>query len=82
MARSMVRFGHPAVIYFGHFPRGPSHAMSKKLIIAEKPSVAADIARARNVAETTVRKQIANIFRKLDVHRQVDLVRLLAGPRG
>jgi DNA-binding CsgD family transcriptional regulator/PAS domain-containing protein len=43
---------------------------------------AADIARMRNVAETTVRKQIANIFRKLDVNRQVDLVRLLAGLRG
>ena len=42
----------------------------------------ADIARTRNVAETTVRKQIANIFRKLDVNRQVDLVRLLAGLRG
>lgn len=42
---------------------------------------AAEISRARNVAETTVRKQIANIFRKLDVHRQVDLVRLLAGLR-
>jgi DNA-binding CsgD family transcriptional regulator/PAS domain-containing protein len=42
---------------------------------------AADIARTRNVAETTVRKQISNIFRKLDVHRQVDLVRLLAGLR-
>lgn len=42
---------------------------------------AADIARTRNVAETTVRKQIAHIFRKLDVHRQVDLVRLLAGLR-
>ncbi len=42
---------------------------------------AADISRTRNVAETTVRKQISSIFRKLDVHRQVDLVRLLAGLR-
>lgn len=42
---------------------------------------AADIACTRNVAETTVRKQISNIFRKLDVHRQVDRVRLLAALR-
>ncbi|OYX48555.1 MAG: hypothetical protein B7Y90_10155 [Alphaproteobacteria bacterium 32-64-14] len=40
---------------------------------------AADIAIARGVAETTVRKQIGAIFRKLDVHRQAELVRLLAG---
>lgn len=42
---------------------------------------AADIARSRGVAETTVRKQIASVFRKLDVNRQVDLVRLLASLR-
>ena len=40
---------------------------------------AADIAIARGVAESTVRKQIGAIFRKLDVHRQAELVRLLAG---
>ncbi len=36
------------------------------------------IAARRNVAETTVRKQIASIFGKLNVHRQPELVRLLS----
>ncbi len=40
---------------------------------------AAEIAVTRTVAETTVRKQIAHVFRKLDVNRQAELVRLLAG---
>ena len=42
---------------------------------------AAEIAGSRKVAETTVRKQIGHVFRKLDVHRQAELVRLLAGLR-
>jgi DNA-binding CsgD family transcriptional regulator len=41
----------------------------------------AEIARTRDVAETTVRKQIAAAYRKLDVNRQAELVRLLAGLR-
>ena len=41
----------------------------------------AEIARTRGVAETTVRKQIAAAYRKLEVNRQAELVRLLAGLR-
>lgn len=41
----------------------------------------AEIARTRGVAEATVRKQISNAYRKLEVNRQAELVRLLAGLR-
>lgn len=41
----------------------------------------AEIARTRGVAETTVRKQITAAYRKLEVNRQAELVRLLAGLR-
>lgn len=41
----------------------------------------AEIARMRGVAAVTVRKQIANAYRKLGVNRQAELVRLLAGLR-
>lgn len=40
-----------------------------------------EIARTRGVVETTVRKQIAAAYRKLEVNRQAELVRLLAGLR-
>lgn len=37
-----------------------------------------DIAAHRNVATSTVRMQVKNIFRKMDINRQVDLVRIIA----
>lgn len=36
------------------------------------------IARGRGVAAATIRKQVASLFEKLDVHRQADVVRLVS----
>ena len=38
----------------------------------------ASIARLRDVAPATIRKQVSSMFEKLDVHRQADVVRLVS----